>query len=237
MMSRVQFNLLPDSKLEFNRAQRLKRLVRLGSLIAVTTSLAIFLLMLFFVDVVQKKQMNDAGNQVDNASSQLNKLSVGNIITVQNQLQALATLHQNKHITSRIFTYLPKITPTNVTIDKLAMDMTQNTMSIDGMASSQTDVNSFVDTLKFATFKVNSQDNPALAFSSVVESGFGLNTGNVSFTIDMQFDPKLFANNLTNSQGNPVTPQVSVNQPPSTTSTLNPSSTLFNSTQTSAGGR
>lgn len=235
-MSTVQFNLLPDSKLEFNRTQKTKKLVFTIAIVACGASLAIFLVMLGLVDGVQKKLMDDAATKVDKSSQQLQDLDVGKIITVQNQLKALPGLHQQKHMISRIFTYLPKITPPSVSINKLDLDMAKNTMSLSGTAGSQKDVNTLIDTLKFTTYKVGS-DNPAPAFQSVVESGFNINAKGVGYTVDMQFDPKLFANNLTDSQGNTVTPVVSVDKSLFNSSLKDPSSTLFNSSQTSTGGK
>lgn len=234
-MSSLQLNLLPDSKLEFNRIQYTKRLATSISFIVVIVSVAILLLMLFVVDVVQKKQMSDASAQLDKSSKQLDQLNVNKVITVQNQLQTLVGLHQDKHITSRIFTYLPKITPASVTINKLDVDLTSNTMNISGTAGSQKDVNTFIDSLKFATYTIGNQGVSAPAFQSVVESGFSISTGSVGYTIDLNFDPKLFTNDLKDSQGNFVNPQISVNNPPSGSS-LSPSNTLFNSSQTSNGG-
>lgn len=236
-MSKVQFNLLPDSKLNFNRSQRTKKLVYTIATIACVVSIGLLLVLLLFVDGVQKKLMNDASKNVDKSSSQLQALNVGRIITVQSQLQALPVLHQNKHITSRIFTYLPKITPTNVSINRLDLDLTKNTMIISGSADSQKTVNTFVDTLKYATYTIGSQSSPTPAFTQVVESGFSLNVGTVGYTINMQFDPKLFANGLKDSQGNAVTPNISVSNITASGALKDPSNTLFNSGQNGTGGQ
>lgn len=236
-MSWVQFNLLPDSKLEYKRAEHTKKLVFTSAFIASATSLAILLIMLGFVDGIQKKLMNDAAARVDKASSQLQSLKIDKIITVQSQLKALPGLHQNKHITSRIYTYLPKITPPDVSINKLDMDLTQNTMVLSGTAGSQQSINTFIDTLKFATYTLGSGSVKAPAFQSVVESGFNINPGSVGYTISMNFDPKLFANNLTDSQGKPVTPQISVDTSSFNSPLKSPSTTLFNSSQTSTGAK
>jgi hypothetical protein len=229
-MSFVQFNLLPDSKLEFNRTQHTKQLVFTTATIASIASLAILLVMLGLVDGVQKKLMTDAATRVDKANSQLQQLDVGTIITVQNQLQALPALHQSKHISSRIFTYLPQITPPNVSINKLDLDLTQNTMSISGTAASQKEVNTFVDTLKFATYKIGS-GSPTLAFQNVVESGFNLNATGAGYTIDMQIDPKLFENNLKDAQGNPATPSLSLDSESFSSPLKDPTRTPFNGSQ------
>lgn len=231
-MSTIQLNLLPDSKLKFNRTQHTKRLVFIVAVIVSAASLAVFLIMLSLVDGVQKKLMSDAAARVDKANSQLQQLNIGNIITVQNQLQALPGLHQSKHIASNIFTYLPKITPPNVTINKLDLDLAGNTMSISGLAGSQKDVNTFIDSLKFAKYKIGSGQS-TLAFQNVVESGFNINSTGAGYTIDMQVDPKLFTN-LRDDKGKSVTPVMSVDLTSFNSPLKDPSHTLFNSSQTSA---
>lgn len=229
-MSVVQFNLLPDSKLEFNRTLHTKRLAYTIAVVASAASLAILLVMLGLVDGVQKKLMSDAATRVDKASSKLQQLDVGKIITIQNQLQTLPGLHEKKHITSRIFTYLPKVTPPNVSINRLDLDLTKNTMSIAGTAPSQKEINTFVDTLKFAKYTIGS-GQPTQAFTNVVESGFSLNSTGAGYGIDMQFDPQLFANGLKDSQGKSITPVISVDTSFFNSPLKDPSSTLFNSTQ------
>ncbi|HET7528800.1 MAG TPA: PilN domain-containing protein [Candidatus Saccharimonadales bacterium] len=208
-MSKVQFNLLPDSKLQLDKAERTQHLVYTIAAIATVFSVVLLLLMLLVVDVMQKKMMDSAGTKVDAASKQLRDLNIDKVVTVQNQLQALTGLHQNKHITSRIFDYLPKVTPPGVSINKLDLDLAKNTLNISGTAGSQKDVNTFVDSLKQATFKVGGSA-AAPAFQNVVESGFSISGKSVGYSIDMGFDPQLFSNNLKDSQGNIVAPVMSL---------------------------
>jgi hypothetical protein len=236
-MSKVQFNLLPDSKLAFNRSQHNKRLALTISSIAVIISVGLLLMLLVLVDGVQKKLMSDAATKVDKSTSKLQSLNIDDIVTVQNQLQTLTSLHQSKHISSRIFQYLPEVTPPDVSINRLDLDLTLNKMSISGTAASQKSVNTFVDTLKVAKYKIGSDGKSLPAFNSVVESGFNLSGAGVGYTIDMQFDPQLFVNGLKDSQGHPLTPQISVNSLTTGNNTQDPSKTLFNSTQSGTGNQ
>lgn len=235
-MSAVQFNLLPDSKLDFNRTQHTKRLVYTIAVAASAASLALMLVMFGLVNGVQKKLMNDAAARVEKANSQLQKLDVNKIITIQNQLKTLPGLHQKKHITSRLFIYLPKITPPNVGINKLDLDLNKNTMTISGVAANQKDINTLVDTLKFTTYKIGG-GGATKAFQNVVESGFSLNAAGAGFTIDMQIDPKLFANDLKDDKGKLVTPVISVDTSSFNAPLKDPASTLFNSSQSSTGNK
>ncbi len=236
-MANIQFNLLPDVKVQADKAKHLRQLIYTVATLITAASLGIFIIMLLSVGVIQKKQMNDAGKSLDSTNSQFKgKDNLGQIITINNQLQTLVGLHQNKNISSRIFGYLAQVTPTNVSLGKLDVDFGADTMTITGNADSQKTVNTFVDTLKLTTYSVGSGDSAHTAFPSVVESGFAINPTNVSYTIDLEFDPRLFANNLLDSQGNPQAPQLTVPKLSSTkAATDDPTSTIFKAQSGSNG--
>ena len=150
----VQFNLLPDIKLEFDRAQRTKRLVYTVSAVASILVLAIFIVSFLSVNVLQKKLLNDAGNDITTQSKKLKAIpDLEKVLTIQNQLETLPTLHQTKHVSSRIFTYLPQVTPAKVFIGQVTLDLGAGTITINGTSDKLETVNAFVDTLKFTTVK------------------------------------------------------------------------------------
>ncbi len=243
-MTFVQFNLLPDVKLEFNRAQRTKRIAYALSILAVSVVLVIFILAFLAVDVVQKKQLSDANNDITTYSNKLKSIqNLDKILTIQNQLGALPSLHQSKHITSRLFTYLPQITPANINLGKLTLDTSANTIELVGTADTVQTVNKFVDTIKFTTYttannttagsssntstssssssSVNSSSVKAVnAFTNVVLSKVDRNDKGATYTIDFSFDPALF------SAANSV--QLSVPQEITTRSVLNAPNPVFN---------
>jgi Tfp pilus assembly protein PilN len=224
-MSKVQFNLLPDVKLQYNKVQRLRKTVNSAVILMSVVSLGLFILLLLSVDVVQKKQMSDAGKELDSVSKQLNNIpQINRIVTVQNQLQTLSGLHQNKHISSRVFTYLNQLTPTGVSINKLDLDLKQQTLVIGGTADSQKTVNAFADNLKATKYQIGDQGSSTKAFPSVLESGFTINPTNINYIINMTFDPKLFANNLLDSQGKATSPKLIIPQSSSPSGTSNTSS-------------
>lgn len=55
----IQFNLLPDVKLAFIKARKLKRLVMVGAASVTSVSLAVVILLFIFVNVAQKKHLSD----------------------------------------------------------------------------------------------------------------------------------------------------------------------------------
>lgn len=210
-MTSIQLNLLPDTKQQSIKNQRIRSIVFAISGLAAGVSFIMFVGLLLWVTTVQKKQLNSSAASIATNSQKLKGIKgLEDALVVQNQLHTLVDLHKNKHITSRLFTFLPQITPDNLSITKLDMDYSTNVMNIAGTADSHSTINSFIDTLKLTTFKVGSKDSSHQAFKSVVESSFGLSSVNVTFALTMQFDPKLFANNLLDSDGKPQIPKLTL---------------------------
>ena len=192
----VQFNLLPDVKLEYDRSQHAKKVVYTLSFIACAVAVSLFVVSFLAVHVLQKKLLDNANSDISNYSQKLKAIpDLDKILTVQNQLNSLPSLHQQKHYSSRLFAYLPQITPTNVSIGKLDLDTTAGTIEITGTADTVESVNKFVDTLKFTTYtSTDTQANqPAKnAFSNVLLSKIDRDDKGASYTIDGSFDPALF---------------------------------------------
>lgn len=229
-MRDIQFNLLPDSKVRSVEEQKSRSLVTGISFLVAGISVAIFLIVLASVYLIQNKQLSDVNGDITAATNKLKGVSnLDSVLTVQNQLHTLVGLHQNKHISSRIFTYLPQVTPPNVFIGRLSLDFSTNIMQIDGTADTQHSVNTFIDTLKFTQYTLGSDSTAKDAFSPVVETSFGIGQGNVIYSLSAHFDPALFSNNLFDDKGNPLTPTLKVPSQTTTRSVLNdPSNAIFN---------
>lgn len=220
-MSGVQFNLLPSVKLDYIKAQSTRS--RVTAIASVVCGIAVFILIviILFVEVVQKKQLNDASTQISTASKAIqSQTDITKILTVQNQLTTLSNLHSNKHITSRVFDDLVQITPAGVNLSRLSLDYTKNIITIDGTADSATSVNKFVDTLKFTNYTIGSDSTNHTAFTSVVESNFNISSTTVSYSLNVTFDPNLFANNIKDSTGAFVAPKLVVPNQTTTRSSL-----------------
>lgn len=224
-MSRIQINLLPDIKVASLKSQRQRTLIVTIAVVVTIVSAAMFLIMLFTVGVVQNKQISNAKETISKHKKELDSIAdLNRMITIQSQLDSLVTLHQQKHISSRLFTYLPEVTPTNVHIGQISIDFTANTMQVAGTAASQQATNTFIDTLKFTTFKVGETDESKPAFPSVVESSFSTDAAvGATYSLSITFDPALFSNDL-----EAKTPALVVPQLTTTHSLLNdPSNSLF----------
>jgi len=191
----LQFNLLPDVKLEYVKTQRTKRFLTLVSFAVSAAGIAILLVAIITVDVVQKKSLHDENSDIARYSQQLKNIpNLNKILTVQNQLNTLSTLHNQKPVTSRLFTYISQVTPAQASLNQLSVDFGAKTLTIGGKAPSLDVVSTYTDTLKATRYQMSGSNsgNPSHAFSNVVLSSFGRDQDGATFTITLSFDSAIF---------------------------------------------
>lgn len=193
----IELNLLPDVKMDYIKAQNMRRMT--FTISALVTAVAVVLLgFLLSVNQLQKKHLNDLTGDIKKESAQLKgKKDINKILTVQNQLNSLTALHAAKPAVSNLFNYLNQVTPSNINISTYHADFAAYTMTITGAADSLSDVNKYIDTLKFTDYKTD-DGTKARAFGNVVLSTFGINpqvktgTKPASYTINLSYDPAIF---------------------------------------------
>lgn len=194
----IQFNLLPDVKLEFVKTKRTQRIVIGTSLIVIAACVFVMIVLLTIVFVAQKKNLSDLNGDIQEMTAEIQRTpDIDKVLTVQNQLKSLPELHNSKPAATRVYDYLTQVTPATATISQLNVDFEENSVTITGNASSLDVVNVFADTLKFTTFKqggqpANEKGNPA--FANVVLSQFSRNTAGTTYTMEAAFDPTIFDN-------------------------------------------
>lgn len=189
----IQFNLLPEVKLEYVKARRTKYLTVLMSLIVIGVSVGVVSLLFFGVQIVQKKHSSDLSNDITSEVNNLKSIKdLEKILTVQNQLNSLPALHDGKPVATRLIGYLQQLTPTNVTIAELTVNYEDQTIEMKGAADAIGSVNKFADTLKFTNYKTGSDSGRA--FSEVVLSDFGKDDKGTSYQLSMKFDEVIFSN-------------------------------------------
>jgi Tfp pilus assembly protein PilN len=190
----IQFNLLPDVKLEYVRAQRVKHTVISASLIAAGSAILIFLLLFATVHIVQKKSMNDLNSDISKYDGQLKATpDLDKILTIQSQLSALPALHAGKAAASRNFSFIQQLVPSTITLTDLTTDYTANTFTLTGESASLDNVNTLVDTLKYTTYADQTSSNQK-AFTDVVLSQFTRSATTTTFTVTANFAPAIFDN-------------------------------------------
>jgi len=189
----IQFNLLPDVKLEYIKSQQMKRTVMMLATVITGVSVGIFVLLFLVVNVAQKQHIKDQNSDIKKYSDQLKATpDLNKILTIQNQLTSLPNLHDKKVVASRLLTYLGQVTPAKATISKYDIDFTANTMTFIGKADSLGTVNKFADTLKFTTYQTSVGGESKNAFSDIVLTNFNRSDKDASYQIDLKFDPAIF---------------------------------------------
>lgn len=189
----IQFNLLPDIKIEYLKARRQQHLVVLGAIAAAVVSLTVFVLLISVVYGLQKKNLADLNTDIKSSSNELRDTKdLTKILTVQNQLTALPGLHDKKVVSSRLYDYLAQTTPLGSNITKLEADFALNTLTISGISPDLATVNKFTDSLKFTKYNTKTQKSERSAFSDVVLSNFSVDSKEVTYSITLKFDPLIF---------------------------------------------
>lgn len=220
----TQVNLVPDIKQKYLKAQRMKRVIIVGSFFVSAGFITVVVLMFMFVNVAQKRHNTNLESDIKSGLSKLQaEQDVAKVLTIQKQLETLPGLHANKPQMSRLALYLSKLIPKNVWLDELSIDMKKKTIEVRGDAGSVRSVNVFIDSMKNATYTVEGQDvnkNPAKnAFSAIALDNLGTDnkTGSVSYRIVGTFDPVIFTEakqvnmdipNITSTQSETEKPKV-----------------------------
>ncbi|MDQ3093599.1 MAG: hypothetical protein M3Q70_00270 [bacterium] len=188
----IQFNLLPDVKINYLKARSFKRRILSISLMVMAASVGLVMFVLF-VQLGQKRHITNLTKDIEREKQAIeSNENVNKILTIQNQLNTLPGLHEEKPITSRMFDYLFKLTPLDVNLQQAVVDVPQMSMTLSGSTDTSTleTVNRFVDTLKFATYTTaNSQESKKI-FSSVATTLSRTNDKS-SFQIVAIYDPAI----------------------------------------------
>jgi uncharacterized membrane protein len=200
----IQFNLLPDVKLQYVKARKLKHAVITISILVAAGSLAVLVLLFGIVNGLQRTHLNNLNNDIAKKSSELKeKPDLDKILTIQNQLNNLTPLHEQKHQASRLQQFVSQITPVQATFAEFTINFDESTMKITGAADSLLTVNQFIDTIKFTKYTIVAEGESAesaeqfAAFKDVVLTSFDRNEEGASYEIDLKFDPLIFDNKNT----------------------------------------
>jgi len=189
----IQFNLLPDIKIDYIKAAQTKRLAITVSSIVIGVVLVAVALTALTVSVFNKRHITNLDKDIKKYSQQLeNTPDINKILTIQNQLNSLPALHEQKPIASRMFKYIVQLTPTNVTFTGLKLNLEEGNISIEGESEAISSVNQFADTLKFTKYEVEGEEGQKNAFSEVVLSSFSRTIDNITYQLAFKYSPDVF---------------------------------------------
>ncbi len=191
----IQFNLLPDVKLDFVKTKRLKHTITIVASLVAGVSLVIFVLLFLSVNVVQKARINNLNSQITSLTSDLKKTpDLNTVLEVQDAVNALPTLNSTKPVTTRLSSYISQITPVKASISHLNVSFVTNTIIITGKADSLATVNQYVDTIKQTAYTTSDKSPSKNVFSAAVLTTFSYTSATkADYTITATFDPAIFA--------------------------------------------
>ncbi len=194
----IQFNLLPDVKMEYIKAKALKRTIVVISLLVSASALAVFVLLFMTVRVFQTMHMKNLDKDIKETTAKIKQTpDLNKVLTIQNQLKTLTGLHDKKPVVSRQFNFITQLVPAAATVGKVDTDFTAKTISISGEADALSTINKFVDTLKFTTYSYKDsggQSKSGKPFSGVVMSSFGVGDKSTTYQISLNYDEAIFDN-------------------------------------------
>lgn len=192
----ITLNLLPDIKKEYLKASKTKNMFMAIAFLASLAAIGVVALMSLYVLGLQKLQISNSQGSIDQSILALTDTEdLDKIITVQNQLKSLPSLHQDTTAASRLFDYLQILTPNEVSLNSIQIDYLEYNAELKGTGVSFKAVNTFVDTLKNASYTFTDGNGSPLAFDSVVLDSINADD-TTSFKVVLVYDPAIFDPNI-----------------------------------------
>lgn len=196
----IQINLVPDIKQEFLRAQATKRLVLTFSFLISAGFLVLTGILFMSVNVFQQGHIDDLDADISTAINTYQNLEdVSEVLTVNNQLTVLPSLHQQKPALTRLPGYLTKLIPDDISISDLQISTSDGTISLSGFGPSFEKIQQFANTLKAAVFYEKGGDVVSPVFELVVVDRQGTSDDEdknkrASYSIRATFNLEIFDN-------------------------------------------
>lgn len=209
----IEINLVPDVKQQLISAQRVRNTVISIAIIAAIASVACVALLASYVFGVQTVRSLVADNSIkDNSKKLLAVKDINKTLTIQNQLSQISTLHDAKHMNSRVFEVLtsanlPDNDPNKVKYSSVSINTTDGTVTIDGQTPGFNGLDAYKKTIEATKLKykadgesktVNLASDVTVSSQSFGQSQEG---GNVmTFTLTYTYAPELLAASSTDAQ-------------------------------------
>ncbi len=201
----IQINLLPDVKLEYLRARRMRNLVISGAVIAGLASAGVVVLLLLFLGVQAGREVI-ADNGIEREYEKLSQVeNLSELVTLQNQLDVIGSQHLTKTVNSRLFSVIQGVNPsgsdkvqyTTVVIDPIAKTLEIEGVARGGYAAVETFKKTIDNTdIEFVRDQVQATEDIATNVS-IGETSFGESSGGdrvLQFKVTVTYNELLFSN-------------------------------------------
>jgi len=138
--TQYEINLVPEVKAQMIRAQKIRNLVLYICLVVSAVSIGAVLI-LFGIKSGQDIAMSNQDKKLAMMSAKLMGYEeLGDLVTIQSQLEKLSEISANKTVLSRVFGALGVMLPTgedSVQLSELRIDLDENTIRMEGQADAR----------------------------------------------------------------------------------------------------
>lgn len=206
----IEINLVPDVKQELIRAQRVRSGVISVAIVTGLASVGIVVLLAIWVFAIQAGRGYLVDNTIKDENQKLSSVEdISNTLTIQNQLSKLSSMHDEKHIDSRVFDMLSTINPeapNDIKLTKTTLDTASNTVVIEAQAD-----NGFaalevykktIGATKIEFVKDGQTESiPLITATSLGDQSYGEDSSGkkvLRFKLTLTYSDELFARNVQN---------------------------------------
>lgn len=194
----IEINLIPDVKQELIKAQRVRSMVISISIFAGIIAIGVVVLLATYVFGGQTWRNSIADTQIEEKGKTLAEVDdLSKMLTLQNQLKLISTLHDNKKMDSRVFDMLAAVippSPNEAKISQLSIDTETSTIRLEGQTRAFDSMEVFKKTIDAAviTYRQEGADEDTqikLASNiSTTDTSFGEDSeGNRTFRFTLSF--------------------------------------------------
>ncbi|MDB5168442.1 MAG: hypothetical protein JWO55_700 [Candidatus Saccharibacteria bacterium] len=206
----IEINLVPDVKQELINAQRVRTNVVSLSIIVGIGAIGVVVMLAIWVFGVQTTRGYVHDKTIKVESENLLKVpDLSNTLTIQNQLNELLAMHNDKHVSSRIFDVLAAIqppAPNKIAISNVTLDSATKKITFEAQAeSAYTGLEVFKKTINATKFEFTKgeqrQSVPLASGMSHGDLSYGEDVTGVQvlrFTISFTYPDELFARTANN---------------------------------------
>jgi hypothetical protein len=135
----IEINLIPDVKLELLQAQKVRTTVISLAIVVGIAAASVVVLLALWVFVIQTTRGVLSDNTIKSENQKLSNVAdLSHTLTIQNQLKLLTTMHDNKHVDSRVFDVLSAVNPpapNDMAISRTTLDADATTITVEAQAA------------------------------------------------------------------------------------------------------
>lgn len=209
----IQLNLLPDIKKEVILAQRMHAKVITGAVTAVAVTVGMTVIAAIYVYAVQPLQVYMANDSISKNRKEIEaQKDISKYLSLQNQLNALPSLHSEKTRDSLLMSFLPILNPGaphQVRLSSVILSEDNQTVVLSGQTSTFEALTVFKDTLRLANLtytpiEEGAKQQTEKLFTDVAVQNQSLSRSGaqqiVAFTIQATYSQNAFSSKVKDAQ-------------------------------------